>query len=331
MTLDEFVTQWTGKFADFDGAYGAQCVDLFNYYNRDVVGAPFIGTPLTGGAADLWENFSSSAAPEFYDQIRNTPDLVVQEGDVVVWAANTPRTGPAGHVAIGLAGADTNQFTSFDQNYPDGSLPHKQQHDYVGVYGVLRPNNLAKQGTDEMIESQDELQALFGAFWGRPASADEVSQYVGKVSFIDMVRALDRGLEHQAVANAYQVGRVAIRDDWRGQITRLTAQNTQLSAPAAASPGPVDSIQAPGATVVLAPASTSAGTGKQENFFATTSGRALIGLVATAALPALNALTSGGTVSKESLQAAGTIFLVAAMQSVKDLLNPGVPNSTNKE
>ena len=41
-TVDAFVNRWNGSYADYDGAYGAQCVDLFNYYNRDVVKAPRI-------------------------------------------------------------------------------------------------------------------------------------------------------------------------------------------------------------------------------------------------------------------------------------------------
>ena len=34
MTLEEFVNKYIGRKVDFDGAYGAQCVDLFRQYNK---------------------------------------------------------------------------------------------------------------------------------------------------------------------------------------------------------------------------------------------------------------------------------------------------------
>lgn len=135
MTYDQFYTTWNGKGADFDGWYGDQCVDLFNFYNRDVVGAPFIPTTDTGGAADLFNDFDKTAAPQFYDRLY--AGAVFQKGDVVVWAANTAVTGAAGHV--GIFDHSDNGFYSFDQNYPTGSLPHLQHHDYRGILGVLRP------------------------------------------------------------------------------------------------------------------------------------------------------------------------------------------------
>lgn len=139
MTFQEFIDKWNGKAADFDGFYGPQCVDLFNFYNRDVVGAGRLYTPTTGGAADLWNDFSGPGASA-YRKIENTPTGVPMRGDVVIWRANQKNvTGPAGHVGIFMAG-DVNSFTSFDQNYPTGSLSHPQFHrNYAGVLGWLRP------------------------------------------------------------------------------------------------------------------------------------------------------------------------------------------------
>lgn len=139
-TAEYFINANDGEFMDFDGAYGAQCVDLFNYYNQQVVGAPWIGTPTTGGAVDLWNDFDSGAGPQFYRKIANTPEGVPQFGDVVIWDQNVPGvTGPAGHVGIFTYG-DANSFTSFDENYPTGSACHHQFHpSYKGVLGWLRP------------------------------------------------------------------------------------------------------------------------------------------------------------------------------------------------
>lgn len=32
MTLDQFITKWLGKKADWDNAYAGQCVDLARFY-----------------------------------------------------------------------------------------------------------------------------------------------------------------------------------------------------------------------------------------------------------------------------------------------------------
>ncbi|WP_252722587.1 hypothetical protein [Treponema phagedenis] len=37
MSLDEFVKKYLGKKVDYDGHYGAQCVDLFRQYCKDVL------------------------------------------------------------------------------------------------------------------------------------------------------------------------------------------------------------------------------------------------------------------------------------------------------
>ena len=133
MTLDDFIAQWNGKGLDFDHAYGNQCMDVFEQYNQDVVGAPVV----YGNAVDVWMKFS----PKFYFQIPNTLTGIPEKGDVVVWGTSV---GQYGHVAIFVEG-DQNTFTSFDENWPipaAGSgtgVCHLQQHSYVGVLGWLRP------------------------------------------------------------------------------------------------------------------------------------------------------------------------------------------------
>lgn len=136
MTFNDFVSTWNGRGADFDGWYGDQCVDLFNYYNRDVVGAPFVWCNY---ASELWDN-AMNAAPGYYIQIKNAPGNHPEAGDVVIWRGNGHHTGAAGHVAIATGNFDGEyEFESFDQNWPTGSLPHHQWHDYYDVIGWLRP------------------------------------------------------------------------------------------------------------------------------------------------------------------------------------------------
>lgn len=136
MTLQEFFNQYDGKSVDYDSYYGPQCVDLVQFYNRDVIGAP----RLTGNAADIWSSFPH----DFYDAIPNGPDNFPSPGDIVIW--NTKVGGGAGHIAI-CRDATKDNFTSFDQNWPTGSPSHFQPHTYTNVFGWLHPKQAAQPAT----------------------------------------------------------------------------------------------------------------------------------------------------------------------------------------
>ncbi len=129
MNLDQFLTKYANKSNDYDGYYGAQCFDLFQFYNRDVVGAPFV----TGDAAkDIWETYPRA----FYERIGNEPTNYPVRGDVVIWGSGY---GIYGHVAI-VTEADVNTFTVLSQNDPIG-VPsiYKTYTSWKGVLGWLRP------------------------------------------------------------------------------------------------------------------------------------------------------------------------------------------------
>jgi hypothetical protein len=129
MTIEEFFQRYNGQGIDFDHAYGCQCMDLAEEYNQGVVGAPRLG----GNAIDVWTNFPANR----YTRIGNAPDNFPNEGDLILW--NTNVGNGYGHIAVAYRG-DPNSFTSFDQNWPLGSLCHFQGHNYDDVLGWLRPN-----------------------------------------------------------------------------------------------------------------------------------------------------------------------------------------------
>ena len=87
MTLSEFITKYDRKIVDYDGAYGAQCVDLFRQYSKDVLGIKE-HTGVVSGAKDLFLDFD------------NMPLMRKYFGDIVVWKAT--KGNPYGHVAIVL-------------------------------------------------------------------------------------------------------------------------------------------------------------------------------------------------------------------------------------
>lgn len=129
MTLNEFINRHNGKKIDFDGAYGAQCVDVIKFWFRD------LGLPIPTGNGYQYAKNADGVRVVF---VKNTPSGVPKPGDVIVWNKGI---GPYGHVAIFVEG-NTNSFRSFDQNFPLNSACHIQSHDYKAVDGWLHPVQL---------------------------------------------------------------------------------------------------------------------------------------------------------------------------------------------
>ena len=132
MKLQQFIEKFNGKYIDFDGAYGAQCMDLMHYYCVQVLGLTDGRILAAPGARDVFNNFDNIKGKEFFERIPNTPQGVPKEGDIMFWGYN-----PYGHVAVFIEG-DANSFRSFDQNSPVGSPCHVQNHTYTNVLGWLR-------------------------------------------------------------------------------------------------------------------------------------------------------------------------------------------------
>lgn len=129
MTLEEFVRKHNGKKVDFDGAFGAQCVDLFRQYNKDVWENPHTGA--VEGAKDLFLNFKNLPAEVKYLKIVKSPSV----GDVVVWGATDANK--YGHVAI-LLGFVGELFIVFEQDgfKQDGAKLNVRKKD--NLLGYLR-------------------------------------------------------------------------------------------------------------------------------------------------------------------------------------------------
>jgi hypothetical protein len=139
------------KKADFDNAYGGQCVDLFRFYVNEVLS---LGQPKgVVGAADFWTNYATDLIlKNNFTQIKNTADFNPLAGDVMVW--NKRVGGGFGHIAIvsdDKATLDT--FNSFDQNWVKISVCEIVKHTYANVYGVLRPlKNIQEPMPDNALQ-----------------------------------------------------------------------------------------------------------------------------------------------------------------------------------
>ena len=131
--FDDFYAQFNGHSVDFDGAYGAQCVDLVQAWSWYINGPRFVGDY----AYQIYGQF-----PNFYQSILNGKDNSPQKGDIVVF--NVTFNGWAGDVVIATGkgksvGKPDDWFECFGQNFPTGQSPILRNSKYDYVIGWLRP------------------------------------------------------------------------------------------------------------------------------------------------------------------------------------------------
>lgn len=77
---------------DFDSAYGAQCVDLFRQYVKDVWNLPQL--PPVKGAKDFAKEHSNTKI-KF---LKHNKNQSYSKGDVLIW--DSTLANPYGHIAI---------------------------------------------------------------------------------------------------------------------------------------------------------------------------------------------------------------------------------------
>jgi CHAP domain len=119
--LQGFINQYNGRFANFPGGDGGQCVDLVEFWITGNGFPRFFGNAINA-AGQHWPGATWTP---------NSPSGVPSPGDVVVWGT---AVGSAGHVDVFVSG-NASGFTGFDQNWPIGSVCHLQGHNYNGVLG----------------------------------------------------------------------------------------------------------------------------------------------------------------------------------------------------
>lgn len=98
-----------GQGLDFDGAYGIQCFDSFNYFYQFVTGRnPYSDGYGVPGAKDIW-----NVPTSLFTKIANNPsdpNQVPQPADIMIY-----NIGQWGHVDMVLS-ADANSVTTIGQN-----------------------------------------------------------------------------------------------------------------------------------------------------------------------------------------------------------------------
>lgn len=138
--LHSFVHYHNRRFLLLNGEFGlngsgAQCVNVSNEWAHKLHLGGF-----EGDAADF-----PADSPAGWRWVRNEPSNVPARGSVMVF--DGLETGGAGHTSVFLWG-NAGSFTSFDQNWPEGSPCHRVDHDYNSVVGWFEPDaSLKPQGS----------------------------------------------------------------------------------------------------------------------------------------------------------------------------------------
>lgn len=109
MNLASFVNEYIKTKVDYDHAYGAQCVDLFRQYCKDVLEYP--RTESVDGARELYEKYDEFPIEKFHFARYNSGTPV--PGDIAVWGKT--KENKYGHVAIVL-GDKGDALIVFEQN-----------------------------------------------------------------------------------------------------------------------------------------------------------------------------------------------------------------------
>lgn len=134
MTLDEFVKKYEGKKVDYDGRYGAQCVDLFRQYCKDVLNIPHTGGVI--GASELYTKYEAMPLEvKHFERIPYKAGMLPEAGDVVIFKPTTKNK--FGHVAIVLS-ADNLSMTVFEQDGFAQTGAYITERKYYNALGFLR-------------------------------------------------------------------------------------------------------------------------------------------------------------------------------------------------
>lgn len=225
MNYDAFVQKYNGKPVEFDGVYGAQCVDLVAVYCREN------GKPVAyANAKDWWGN---PAVAGGFDFIKNNPaDLkqVPKKGDIIIWGGNLAGSGGYGHIAIFDSVVSPGVFKSFDQNW-GGQYAHFVNHGWNNVIGWLTPKS-APQGGDEMIA--DATQATQAYKMLRPnagGSPAEIAATAGKRTWAEFAASAQREVEIRDASLRSQSDQLG---QMQGTINQLNQTITAVSGDATA-------------------------------------------------------------------------------------------------
>lgn len=205
----DWVKANTGKYVDVDGAYGAQCWDLWHWYYKDFLKLDDGQWQLqpAGGNQAFWQQFpQSSYYASNFEKLDTSKKW--QAGDVFFGKNGGMFDPSAGHVGIVTKDDGTN-VQVFDQNSPVGSAPRANTYPKSAFAGVLRPKALGGQpgeydGSSSSASSSSDVTT---------SSAQQIAQQAARNESLKLFKYLNMGDTSQLLqANMYQ-GKIRMKND----------------------------------------------------------------------------------------------------------------------
>lgn len=221
ITLAAFEAEWTNKKVG-----SGQCVALIHQYLADCFGLTDPTLLAQPSAYEIYTNFANINGSQYFNRVQNTPEGVPSPGDIVIIGPNDPgaQTGPDGHICIFVSG-DVNNMTTFDANYPTGSLPHLQHHTYSGILGWLTPR---PQGTfvdsatfEKLVSESTAFESFVTAGYNSPQDVNQKLQ-----SFTSQISDLQKQVGDANNKNEELLGEIS-------NLQQLAKQASELPTPSA--------------------------------------------------------------------------------------------------
>lgn len=112
--LIDFVNKHINQKVDYDGYYGAQCVDLYRQYVKEMYGITNLEMLGDGGAKDIYLKYEEFPHErESFIRLDAEKHSFAQAGDIAIW--NASASNEYGHVAI-VIDDQVNDILVFEQD-----------------------------------------------------------------------------------------------------------------------------------------------------------------------------------------------------------------------
>lgn len=135
MKLFNFVNKYLNKHIDYDKYYGAQCVDVFRQFCRDVLNIPHTGA--VEGAKDIFIHHNSMPIQQkYFNQLKLNEIDSIKYGDVIIW--DKTQNNQYGHIAIIISELSDNEVLVIEQNGFNQNGLKLNRRNLDNCLGILR-------------------------------------------------------------------------------------------------------------------------------------------------------------------------------------------------
>lgn len=161
MSIDSFISTYTGKTVDVDGAYGGQCWDLWSLYAQKCYGIPQADTNTTSGYADSVYSVKYGKSANLQKHFtRIGASVKAQKGDVAFFFRGSASY-PDSHVAIVIADNNNGTIKCLSQNPGAAKVMNLTKN---GLLGYFRPKTTTKTTPKTTAHKTGSANVLAGTY-----------------------------------------------------------------------------------------------------------------------------------------------------------------------